>query len=157
MALRRRIDGDPLSQRERNVLEAVVRTYVETAEPAGSRTLARRYDFGVSAATIRNTMADLEDEGYLTHPHTSAGRVPTDMAYRFFVDRVVQPEALTPTEKNLIEGELHTVTRRSSRSSVAPPAPWGSWSTNSAWVPFPSWTTRTWRKSISSACPRARC
>ena len=106
MALRRRTDVGPLSRRERNVLEAVVRTYVETAEPAGSRTLARRYEFDVSAATIRNTMADLEDEGYLTHPHTSAGRVPTDMAYRFFVDRVVRPESLTAEEKNLIEREL---------------------------------------------------
>ena len=88
------------------MLEAVVRTYVETAEPAGSRTLSRRYDFGVSAATIRNTMADLEDDGYLTHPHTSAGRVPTDMAYRFFVDRVVKPESLTPAEAKLIEREV---------------------------------------------------
>ena len=112
MALRKRTEGSPLTQRERAVLEAVVRTYVETAEPAGSRTLARRYDFGVSAATIRNTMADLEDEGYLTHPHTSAGRVPTDMAYRFFVDKVVKPGSmvkpgsLTNVEKTLIEREL---------------------------------------------------
>jgi len=106
MALRRRTDGGPLTRRERNVLEAVVRTYVETAEPAGSRTLSRRYNFGVSAATIRNTMADLEDEGYLSHPHTSAGRVPTDLAYRFFVDRVVKPESLTPAEKGLMEREL---------------------------------------------------
>lgn len=106
MALKRRTGDVPLSRRERNVLEAVVRTYVETAEPAGSRTLSRRYDFGVSAATIRNTMADLEDDGYLTHPHTSAGRVPTDMAYRFFVDRVVKPESLTPAEAKLIEREV---------------------------------------------------
>lgn len=106
MALKRRTGDVPLSRRERNVLEAVVRTYVETAEPAGSRTLSRRYDFGVSAATIRNTMADLENDGYLTHPHTSAGRVPTDMAYRFFVDRVVKPESLTPAEAKLIEREV---------------------------------------------------
>ncbi|MDE2975818.1 MAG: heat-inducible transcriptional repressor HrcA [Gemmatimonadota bacterium] len=106
MALKRRTGDVPLSRRERSVLEAVVRTYVETAEPAGSRTLSRRYDFGVSAATIRNTMADLEDDGYLTHPHTSAGRVPTDMAYRFFVDRVVKPESLTPAEAKLIEREV---------------------------------------------------
>lgn len=108
MELRRREERKPLSDRERSVLEAVVRTYVETAEPAGSRTLTRRYDFGVSPATIRNTMADLEDGGYLTHPHTSAGRVPTDLAYRFFVDRVVQPEALTAAEKKRIERELRT-------------------------------------------------
>ncbi len=97
---------ESLSGRERSVLEAVVRTYVETAEPAGSRTLARRYDLGVSPATIRNTMADLEDEGYLSHPHTSAGRVPTDLAYRFFVDRLVRPEALAPEEKMRIEEEI---------------------------------------------------
>lgn len=85
-----------------------MRTYVETAEPAGSRALTRKYNFGVSPATIRNTMADLEDDGYLTHPHTSAGRVPTDLAYRFFVDRVVQPEVLTASEKSRIERELRT-------------------------------------------------
>lgn len=101
-----RKDDGSLSPRESSVLEAVVRTYVETAEPAGSRTLARRYDFGVSPATIRNTMADLQEEGYLTHPHTSAGRVPTDMAYRVFVDRMVRPEPLSASEKTVIESEL---------------------------------------------------
>lgn len=99
--------ADPsLSERERHVLEAVIRTHVETAEPAGSRTLARRYAFGVSAATIRNTMADLEAKGYLTHPHPSAGRVPTDLAYRFFVDRIMQPDMLTPSEQARIDDEL---------------------------------------------------
>lgn len=99
--------ADPsLSERERHVLEAVIRTHVETAEPAGSRTLARRYAFGVSAATIRNTMADLEAKGYLTHPHPSAGRVPTDLAYRFFVDRIMQPDMLTPSEQAHIDDEL---------------------------------------------------
>lgn len=102
----RKVADAPLTEREARVLEAVVRTYVETAEPTGSRTLSRRFDFGVSAATIRNTMADLEDDGYLTHPHTSAGRVPTDLGYRFFVDQVVQPGALTPAEKDRIEQEL---------------------------------------------------
>ena len=106
MDLVRRSDPGPLSQRERGVLEAVVRTYVETAEPAGSRTLARRFNFGVSAATIRNTMADLEEKGYLSHPHTSAGRVPTDMAYRFFVDMLGRPEGLSGAEKARINSEL---------------------------------------------------
>jgi len=87
--------GDELSDRERQVLDAVVRTYVATAEPAGSRTVCRRFDLGVSAATVRNTMSDLEEKGYLNHPHTSAGRVPTDRAYRFFVDRLVRPAALS--------------------------------------------------------------
>ena len=69
-------------RRERRVLEAVIQSYVETAEPAGSRTISRRFGLGVSPATIRNTMSDLEEKGFLFHPHTSAGRVPTDKAYR---------------------------------------------------------------------------
>ncbi len=106
MELVQRTADRSLSEREKTVLEAVIRTYVETAEPAGSRTLARRYAFGVSAATIRNTMADLEDKGYLTHPHPSAGRVPTDMAYRFFVDRIMEPEVLTPSQQAQIENQV---------------------------------------------------
>ncbi len=98
--------GTDLSERERQVLEAVVRTYVETAEPAGSRTVSRNYDLGVSAATVRNTMSDLEEKGYLFHPHTSAGRVPTDVAYRFFVDRLMEPLAPSPQERAALERGL---------------------------------------------------
>lgn len=98
--------GGDLSDRERRVLEAVIRTFVDTAEPAGSRTVARRFDLGVSAATVRNTMSDLEEKGYLTHPHTSAGRVPTDLAYRFFVDRLMEPFPLSPQEQEVITREL---------------------------------------------------
>jgi len=98
--------GKELSERERQVLEAVVRTYVSTAEPAGSRTVSRGFDLGISAATIRNTMSDLEDKGYLFHPHTSAGRVPTDQAYRFFVDRLMEPLAPSPSERASLEREL---------------------------------------------------
>ena len=79
-----------LSDRERRVLEAVIQSYVETAEPAGSRMISRRFGIGVSPATVRNTMSDLEDKGYLFHPHTSAGRVPTDMAYRAYVDSLIR-------------------------------------------------------------------
>lgn len=78
-----------LTDRERKVLEAVIQRYVETAEPAGSRTISRRFGLGVSPATIRNTMSDLEEKGYLYHPHTSAGRVPTDIAYRVYVDTLM--------------------------------------------------------------------
>ncbi len=74
------MSGAALSEREKTILEAVIRTYVETAEPAGSRTVARCCGLGVSAATVRNTMADLEEKGFLYHPHTSAGRIPTDLA-----------------------------------------------------------------------------
>lgn len=98
--------GSELTDRECKVLEAVVRTYVESAEPAGSRTVSRTFDLGVSAATIRNTMSDLEEKGYLFHPHTSAGRIPTDLAYRFFVDRVMEPLTLSSKERQSLKREV---------------------------------------------------
>lgn len=103
---RRTTAGDDLDERERQVLEAVVRTYVDTAEPAGSRTVSRRSSLGVSAATIRNTMSDLEEKGYLYHPHTSAGRIPTDQAYRFFVDRLIAPIPLPQVQQETLAREL---------------------------------------------------
>ena len=86
------------------MLEAVIRSYVETAEPAGSRTLSRRFGLGVSPATIRNTMSDLEEKGFLFHPHTSAGRVPTNKAYRLYVDQLLAVPALfSPDRERLAE------------------------------------------------------
>jgi heat-inducible transcriptional repressor len=96
----------PLTDRERQVLEAVIETYVQTAEPAGSRTIATRYQLGLSPATIRNTMSDLEDKGYLYHPHTSAGRIPTDLAYRVYVDFLMRTPAVAPAQAQHIRGEL---------------------------------------------------
>lgn len=84
------MSAPPLDQRLRQVLMAIIAEYVETAEPVGSRSISRRHIPGLSPATIRNAMADLEDLGYLTQPHTSAGRVPTDRAYRFYVDALGQ-------------------------------------------------------------------
>jgi heat-inducible transcriptional repressor len=89
-----------LTERERRILEAVIQSYVETAEPAGSRTLARRFGLGVSPATIRNTLSDLEEKGYLFHPHTSAGRIPTDRAYRMYVDSLVEMAPLAAEERD---------------------------------------------------------
>jgi heat-inducible transcriptional repressor len=100
------MNGEPLTEREHLVLDAVIRTFVETAEPAGSRTVARRFKLGVSPATVRNTMSDLEDKGYLSHPHTSAGRVPTDRAYRFYVDTLLGQPRLTSAERRSIRREL---------------------------------------------------
>ena len=77
-----------LDERRRQVLVSIIAEYVESAEPVGSRSIARRHMRGLSAATIRNVMADLEEMGYLSQPHTSAGRVPTDKAYRFYVDHL---------------------------------------------------------------------
>src|ERR1044072_7670480 len=96
----------PLTERERAVLEAVIETYVQTAEPAGSRTIAKRHQLGLSPATIRNTMSDLEEKGYLYPPHTSAGRIPTDLAYRVYVDFLMRPPTLAPAEAQHIRGEL---------------------------------------------------
>ena len=103
----RPLNQPDLTDRERQVLEAVVRTYVSTAEPAGSRTVSRDFDLGVSAATVRNTMSDLEDKGYLFHPHTSAGRIPTDLAYRFYVDQIMGRPALSDVERRRVKETLH--------------------------------------------------
>lgn len=95
-----------LNEREALVLEAVVRTFVQTASPAASRTVARQFDLGVSPATIRNTMSDLTRKGYLTQPHASAGRMPTDKAYRYYVDTLMRPDRLTSEETRRIEAAL---------------------------------------------------
>src|SRR5881275_641309 len=95
-----------LTDRERQVLEAVIETYVQTAEPAGSRTISKRFGMALSAATIRNTMSDLEDKGYLYHPHTSAGRIPTDLAYRVYVDSLMRLRQVSRSESDQIREEL---------------------------------------------------
>jgi len=95
-----------LSDRERRVLEAVIQSYVETAEPAGSRTISRRFGLGVSPATIRNTMSDLEEKGYLYHPHTSAGRVPTDVAYRLYVDSLMRVGPIASPDREKLAEQL---------------------------------------------------
>src|SRR5256886_9388235 len=95
-----------LTERERQVLEAVIETYVETAEPAGSRTISRRSGMMLSAATIRNTMSDLEEKGFLYHPHTSAGRIPTDLAYRVYVDSLMRLPPVSPSDSDQIREEL---------------------------------------------------
>jgi heat-inducible transcriptional repressor len=98
--------SEELSRRERRVLEAVIRSYVETAEPAGSRTLSRRFGLGVSPATIRNTMSDLEEKGFLFHPHTSAGRVPTNKAYRVYVDSLLAFPPVASVESDRLAEEI---------------------------------------------------
>ena len=112
-----------LNERERRVLEAVIQCYIETAEPAGSRMLTRRFGLGVSPATIRNTMSDLEEKGYLFHPHTSAGRIPTDKAYRVYVDSLMHlAPVLTPDHSRLAEeissggSAIATILRRAAQS-----------------------------------------
>ena len=95
-----------LSERQLQILQAIINDYVENAEPVGSRSIAKRYDLGVSPATIRNEMSDLEEMGYLTHPHTSAGRVPSDKAYRLYVNNLMKKKNLSARDKRLINERL---------------------------------------------------
>ncbi len=95
-----------LSERQLQILQAIINDYVENAEPVGSRSIAKKYDLGVSPATIRNEMSDLEEMGYLTHPHTSAGRVPSDKAYRLYVNNLMKKKNLSARDKRLINERL---------------------------------------------------
>ena len=95
-----------LSERKLKILQAIVGDYIRSAEPVGSRTLSKKYDMGISAATIRNEMSDLEEMGLLTHPHTSAGRVPSDKAYRLYVNYLMKKYELPEEEKKVIEDQL---------------------------------------------------
>ncbi len=110
-----------VEDRKLAVLRAIVEDYVSTQEPVGSKALVERHQLGVSPATVRNDMAALEDEGFITQPHTSAGRIPTDKGYRLFVDRLSQVKPLSAAEKRaiatLLQGaiDLDDVVQRSVR------------------------------------------
>jgi len=110
-----------VEDRKLAVLRAIVEDYVSTQEPVGSKALVERHKLGVSPATVRNDMAALEEEGFITQPHTSAGRVPTDKGYRLFVDRLSQVKPLSTAERRaimtLLEGalDLDDVVQRSVR------------------------------------------
>ncbi len=93
-----------LTDRKRKILQLIIEDYISTAEPVGSRTIARKYNLGISPATIRNEMSDLELLGYLEQPHTSAGRIPSAQAYRFYVDSLLEPRTLTDNDMALING-----------------------------------------------------
>ena len=92
-----------LSERKLKILQAIISDFIKTAEPVGSRTLSKKFDLGISPATIRNEMADLEEMGYLTHPHTSAGRVPSQLGYRYYVDNLMTKYELGHEEQERIK------------------------------------------------------
>ena len=98
---------DGLTPRQQTILGLVVREYVNSASPVSSRALVERYDLGISTATVRNELARLEELGYLDHPHTSAGRVPTYQGYRYFVERLMTERALPRTEQRMIAHQFH--------------------------------------------------
>ena len=104
--------SDELDARKQRVLRAVIDDYIESAEPVGSRTLARKYDLGVSPATIRNEMADLEMLGYLEQLHTSSGRIPSSKGYRFYVDGLIPPKPVSDEEKERIDKWYRARVRR---------------------------------------------
>ena len=96
-----------MDSRKQKILEAVVLDYIETAEPVGSRTISKKYNLGVSSATIRNEMADLEEMGLIDQPHTSAGRIPSDAGYRYYVDYLMAQSDIQEEAKQLISKAIH--------------------------------------------------
>ncbi len=107
--------SEQLGEREREVLRAIIQEYIVSGGPVGSSQLARRAEFDVSAATMRNVMADLEELGYIQKPHTSAGRVPTDIGYRFYIDCLVKLHEPEPQDRELIE---HGIKRQGSNDET---------------------------------------
>src|SRR3990167_6600590 len=103
----KRIDTE---SRRKSILGAIVESYVDIAVPVGSRAIAQRFRNTISPATIRNVMADLEEKGLIMHPHTSAGRVPTDKGYRFYVDSLLELKHLTKEEESIINKLMHQST-----------------------------------------------
>src|SRR5436190_3967602 len=106
MALRLEVHDDALDSRAREVLKEIIMQHVATGEAISSRSLAKSGRFSLSPASLRNVMADLEDHGYLQQPHTSAGRVPTDRGYRFFIDHLMRARSLSPREREAIDDQV---------------------------------------------------
>jgi heat-inducible transcriptional repressor len=104
-----------LNEREQEILRCVIKVYISSGKPVGSRTLSRKHRDALSPATIRNIMADLEEAGYLHQPHTSAGRVPTDKGYRFYVDNLMESSRLNKSDKQFIN---HSIFKINSHDSV---------------------------------------
>src|SRR5664280_742162 len=96
------MSNEELNDREKNILRFIIQQFILTANPVGSRNITKRYDIGFSPATVRNIMSDLEDSGFIDHPHTSAGRIPTDKGYRFYVDTLMDVQKLHSYEIGLI-------------------------------------------------------
>jgi len=103
------MQGSPIGEREREILTAIVETFIATGEPVGSRTLARSSREGLSPATIRNVMADLADAGFLEQPHTSAGRIPSSEAYRYYVEQLTGKAHLSHEDEDIIHDSLHGI------------------------------------------------
>lgn len=104
-----------LSERQKNLLSVVVKEYTETAVPVGSKHIAKKYGFDLSSATIRAEMNELEEAGYLFQPHTSAGRIPTDKGYRYFVEKIMPDRDLSRNEQKKLQAELLKLKAKNTR------------------------------------------
>ncbi len=98
--------NEELNDREKSILRHIIQQFIATATPVGSRNIAKNYNLNISPATVRNIMADLEDSGFIDHPHTSAGRIPTDKGYRLYVDFLMDVQELRKSEKSIISRNL---------------------------------------------------
>lgn len=101
------METELLNEREKTILRSIVQQFILTATPVGSRYITKKYDIGFSPATVRNIMSDLEESGFINHPHTSAGRIPTDKGYRYYVDTLMNVQQLTQKDIGLIDESLN--------------------------------------------------
>jgi heat-inducible transcriptional repressor len=101
-ANKERVCGMQMDERKKRILLAIIQDYIATAEPVGSRTISRKYELGVSPATVRNEMSDLEELGFIEQPHTSAGRIPSDQGYRYYVDCLMEKHQLTEDVQSFV-------------------------------------------------------
>lgn len=134
-----------LDKRKAFILQTVVYEYINTAEPVGSMTLTQKYNLGVSSATIRNEMAELEAGGYLVQPHTSSGRVPSDAGYRMYVDELMSPETLRPEDQRRIRDEFRAASRDLDEVIEQTTRLLGQLSRSLAFVIAPARSTQTFR------------
>ncbi|HEV7180327.1 MAG TPA: heat-inducible transcriptional repressor HrcA [Candidatus Baltobacteraceae bacterium] len=138
-------DEGGLDKRKAYILATVVYEYIATAEPVGSNTLTQKYNLGVSSATVRNDMAELEASGYLVQPHTSAGRIPSDAGYRTYVDDLMTPEHLANNDRRRIRDELRDVSRELDEIIDQATRLLGRLSNNLAFVTKPQDDTQTFK------------
>ncbi len=134
-----------LDKRKAYILATVVYEYIATAEPVGSNTLTQKYNLGVSSATVRNEMAELEAGGYLVQPHTSAGRIPSDAGYRTYVDQLMPPEHMGSEDRRRIREELRDVSRELDEIIEQATRLLGRLSNNLAFVTKPQTDTQTFK------------
>lgn len=134
-----------LDKRKAYILATVVYEYVATAEPVGSNTLTQKYNLGVSSATVRNELAELEAGGYLVQPHTSAGRIPSDAGYRTYVDDLMQPEPLDAEDRRRIRDDLRVASRELDEIIDEATRLLGRLSNNLAFVTKPQLDTQSFR------------